>query len=54
MAGGEKALAKLSSNYHPKPRNVDGDHAKDKDRNDWAIATAEAKEAMRKKYGKKE
>lgn len=54
MAGGEKALAKLSSNYHPKPRNVDGDHAKDKDPNDWAAATAAAKEEMRKKYGKKE
>lgn len=54
MAGGKKALAKLSSNYHPKPRNVDGDHAKDKDPNDWAAATAAAKEEMRKKYGKKE
>lgn len=54
MAGGEKALSKLSSNYHPKPRNVDGDHAKDKDPNDWAAATAAAKEEMRKKYGKKE
>lgn len=56
MAGGEKALAKISSSYKPQPRKPNGKNASNADegaKGDWAQAVAAEKEAMKKKFARK-
>lgn len=54
IAGGEKALAKISSGYVPPRREPSGKNASDKgDKNDWATAMEAKKAAIRDKYKRK-
>lgn len=54
IAGGEKALAKISSGYVPPRREPSGKNASEKgDKNDWAAAVEAKKAAIRDKYKRK-
>lgn len=54
IAGGEKALAKISSGYVPPRREPSGKNASDKgDKDDWATAMDAKKAAIRDKYKRK-
>lgn len=54
IAGGEKALAKISSGYVPPRREPSGKNASEKgDKNDWATAMEAKKAAIRDKYKRK-
>lgn len=54
IAGGEKALAKISSSYKPSPRTPAGKNAEEKtEAMGWDKAMAEEKEAMRLKMKRK-
>lgn len=54
IAGGEKALAKISSGYVPPKREPSGKNASEKgDKNDWATAMEAKKAAIRDKYKRK-
>ena len=54
IAGGEKALAKISSGYVPPRREPSGKNASEKgDKDDWATAMEAKKAAIRDKYKRK-
>lgn len=54
IAGGEKALAKISSGYIPPRREPSGKNASEKgDKDDWAAAVEAKKAAIREKYKRK-
>ena len=54
IAGGEKALAKISSGYVPPRREPSGKNASEKgDKDDWATAMEAKKAAIRNKYKRK-